>query len=1135
MNESIDRNHLRFQVLNKLGAGTEAEVLEARDRWTGRTVCLKLTRGEEREQALLQEARLLSGLRSRCFPAMIEYIPGDVQHPGMLVLERKPGKHIGDAGITPSALVDGWLLQLLQGLVELEESGLCHGDISPGNILVSADHAALIDLGLSRRLDDPGECRSGTLGTMAPEVIETGRPGPRSDVFSLAVVAYRLLTGHAPYADNPDEALEAMRASRLRSTAGLPALLCRALAYDPADRPSATEWLRHLVDRADAGQWSLLAPAALKLPLDEAIQSALHRTLDDHARAWLLSSRAADWRHQLDSVLLERSSRREQWSRIDLTETGSLAAWAGSFLQEPARLNSYPLLESALKGKASPEVLVRQLVQFLDDQFDRPGQAFCLLLPDTLGPDLLAELGALLDMFKRSHRNLLFVQVGVDSQPEGLIAESALRLRACSDTALETILLHLPGLELAPSIARPLIDLSSGRPDMLPDLLRVNLRSGAIAWEHGGWSLCPERELQAIGGGLDPADLDKERLAVYLRCAAWKREGAASLWNRVVLAGNELTLHALEAEGWLRDRGDGCLQAVHAAIDPASGVLRVDPLAWREANSTLLKTLFDIEPSLVELCLAHLMECTPKDLPTELSAYILLHSKGSAFPRRRIEWIQSLIRLLDRGDAAAMLNILVVALIDEGELEEAYRRLKQLIRGGDINQRPLLIRMIYILRETGRIRLARRLLSAIHAASESPGDWLEFQAQLVQIELDARDRKAAMTVLQEAAMLLNAIEGELEQGIPYACNVMAAAAFQLGDSGLAFKIWQRIDRHGRQQLSPRQRVYIANNMGVLHLQQGRLEQARREIETAGRTAASYHLDNEELMARTNLALIQIRQGRPEQALRELAPARVQAHQLVRPDVELAVLDHEGAAYAALGMLAQAEDMWCQEEALARSLGKDRDAAEPLLQRIQMRLDLDLEIEKALLEAFMAVADDGPERGRWELLASWVPGILPQGHVSAEHRELDPARKALAAQLHNIRTGVPAELEEVKRLLQELAEDGEGLRHGMRIIERNPDWWSSLKGGIALSQAPGVLLRLRLQWLRGRWQIRQEDWLGACQSTGEAIKLLGDILDDLPEAWRDRLERSPLLEALRDQAIACNNWLNQQEREHDHSA
>jgi serine/threonine-protein kinase len=95
--------------------------------------------------------------------------------------------------------------QAAEAIAALWRAGWTHGDVKPENIVVSPPlHATLIDLGFARRADEPGWAAEpyfcGTLDYVAPEVIVSASPPDiRSDLYSLGVTMYELISGRLPY------------------------------------------------------------------------------------------------------------------------------------------------------------------------------------------------------------------------------------------------------------------------------------------------------------------------------------------------------------------------------------------------------------------------------------------------------------------------------------------------------------------------------------------------------------------------------------------------------------------------------------------------------------------------------------------------------------------------------------------------------------------------------------------------------------------------------------------------------------------------------------------------------------------------------------------------------------------------
>ncbi len=154
--------------------------------------------------------------------------------------------------------------QIADGLAALlEATGMIHSDVKPANVLVSpAGHATLIDFGF---VQTPAEASqwatrplAGTLAYIAPEMVTSAlAAGPRSDIYSLGVTMYEMLTGRRPWeSDDPGELATLhrqakptdVRALRPEVPQGVAELIHAMLAKDPLRRPgSACELATKLV------------------------------------------------------------------------------------------------------------------------------------------------------------------------------------------------------------------------------------------------------------------------------------------------------------------------------------------------------------------------------------------------------------------------------------------------------------------------------------------------------------------------------------------------------------------------------------------------------------------------------------------------------------------------------------------------------------------------------------------------------------------------------------------------------------------------------------------------------------------------------------------------------------------------
>ncbi len=182
--------------------------------------------------------------------------------PYFVVMPWLSGSTLADslaAGQRPSLPVALWLArQTAEALGALHAAGWMHGDVKPSNMFISTGgHATLLDLGFARRPEETGSvvdrCVAGTFHYIAPEMVTSAlRPDIRSDLYSLGVTLYELLTGRLPFTGQSlAELAEQHRQSEppdIRSLAPqLPLAVSRLvhalMAKEPLRRPQTPEEL----------------------------------------------------------------------------------------------------------------------------------------------------------------------------------------------------------------------------------------------------------------------------------------------------------------------------------------------------------------------------------------------------------------------------------------------------------------------------------------------------------------------------------------------------------------------------------------------------------------------------------------------------------------------------------------------------------------------------------------------------------------------------------------------------------------------------------------------------------------------------------------------------------------------------
>jgi len=267
----------RFKVERILGSGASGVVYGVHDAHTERRVALKIlweqaSEGDAALQRMKREIRTAQGAPNPHCVAVYDliFIQG---HPAIL-MEWVEGETLRDKvrrdGALPWEEAATLAGQVLQAMAHLHAVGVVHRDIKSGNVMLAADGTAKLgDFGLAKgeavgaTLTETGMAL-GTPGYMAPEVIRGGPATPASDLYSLGVMLFEMLTGRMPFQGSSalevasrqisePPPLHLLREKKIPRWLG--ALSARLLERDPADRfPSAKAALSALEARR-RGLW----------------------------------------------------------------------------------------------------------------------------------------------------------------------------------------------------------------------------------------------------------------------------------------------------------------------------------------------------------------------------------------------------------------------------------------------------------------------------------------------------------------------------------------------------------------------------------------------------------------------------------------------------------------------------------------------------------------------------------------------------------------------------------------------------------------------------------------------------------------------------------------------------------------
>jgi eukaryotic-like serine/threonine-protein kinase len=247
----------RYELEELVGTGGMSSVYRAKDRLLERNVALKILHDsfradEHTVERFRREARAVAQLSHPNIVTVIDR--GEDGHRQYIVFEYVEGDNLKQllerGGRLPVRRALELATQIGRALAFAHAAGLVHRDVKPQNVLLNGDgQAKVTDFGIARSVDLDSVTQSGTvMGTsnyIAPEQASGGDVDPQTDVYSLGVVLFELLTGRVPFTgesfvavamrhvnEPPPSVLELRPEAPLRVANAVD----RALAKDPADR-----------------------------------------------------------------------------------------------------------------------------------------------------------------------------------------------------------------------------------------------------------------------------------------------------------------------------------------------------------------------------------------------------------------------------------------------------------------------------------------------------------------------------------------------------------------------------------------------------------------------------------------------------------------------------------------------------------------------------------------------------------------------------------------------------------------------------------------------------------------------------------------------------------------------------------
>ena len=207
----IGKTISHYKILEKLGEGGMGEVYLAEDLKLERQVAIKflpqhLTKDKDNVERFQREAKAAASLNHPNIVTIHDVIEEDDQI--CIVMEYVQGQSLRDIINTSSQFPipnsTEIIIQIAEGLSQAHQSGIVHRDIKPENIIIDIDgRVKILDFGLAKLKGASKLTKeSSTLGTvnyMSPEQIQGRDADHRSDIWSVGIVFYELLTGEPPF------------------------------------------------------------------------------------------------------------------------------------------------------------------------------------------------------------------------------------------------------------------------------------------------------------------------------------------------------------------------------------------------------------------------------------------------------------------------------------------------------------------------------------------------------------------------------------------------------------------------------------------------------------------------------------------------------------------------------------------------------------------------------------------------------------------------------------------------------------------------------------------------------------------------------------------------------------------------
>src|SRR5437660_7330530 len=264
----------RYRIMRKLGTGGMANVYLAEDQELGRRVAIKILddRHAGDDQFVERFRREAKKAASLSHPNIVSiYDRGEAEGTYYIAMEHLDGRSLKELivarGPAPVHVAIDYARQILAAIRFAHRHGIVHRDIKPHNVLVDAEGSLKVtDFGIARagassQMTEAGSI-IGTAQYLSPEQAKGAPVDQTSDLYSVGVVLYELLTGVVPFSgDTPVEIAmkhlsavpEGPSAQRGEIPRNLDLVILRALAKDPSDRYQSAEEMDADLERVQRG------------------------------------------------------------------------------------------------------------------------------------------------------------------------------------------------------------------------------------------------------------------------------------------------------------------------------------------------------------------------------------------------------------------------------------------------------------------------------------------------------------------------------------------------------------------------------------------------------------------------------------------------------------------------------------------------------------------------------------------------------------------------------------------------------------------------------------------------------------------------------------------------------------------